>query len=177
MALSMGISKKTVQNWEKGLSSPNLFQATEWFKALGLNPTKYYLEFLYPTFFDDMNSRDEAKLDEILINLIKNISIVEKKELIYLISGMHGSSWPALIQLFSAYCQMSLQARVIVANIILENYEMEEKMGKLVDKNEINPDFELLKSAVISCKIAAQNGHLGYSTMFFNEIKTQENKS
>lgn len=25
MALSMGVSKKTIQNWEKGLSSPNLF--------------------------------------------------------------------------------------------------------------------------------------------------------
>lgn len=175
MALSMGVSKKTIQNWEKGLSSPTLFQATEWFKVLGLNPIKYYLEFLYPNFFEKTSLEDESKLDEKLGNLIKASSAAEKRELIYLMSGTHGSSWPALLQLFSAYCHMSLQSRVIIARIVLESYEMEEKNGRLVNSDKIKPDLELLKSAIAICKAATQNGYYGYSTVFFNEFKDDDN--
>lgn len=175
MALSMGVSKKTIQNWEKGLSSPTLFQATEWFKVLGLNPIKYYLEFLYPNFFEKTSPEDESKLDEKLANLIKISSAAEKRELIYLMSGTHGSSWPALLQLFSAYCHMSLQSRVIIARIVLESYEMEEKNGRLVNSDKIKPDLELLKSAIAICKAATQNGYYGYSTVFFNEFKDDDN--
>lgn len=175
MALSMGVSKKTIQNWEKGLSSPTLFQATEWFKVLGLNPIKYYLEFLYPNFFEKTSLEDESKLDEKLANLIKVSSAAEKRELIYLMSGTHGSSWPALLQLFSAYCHMSLQSRVIIARIVLESYEMEEKNGRLVNNDKIKPDLELLKSAIAICKAATQNGYYGYSTVFFNEFKDDDN--
>lgn len=175
MALSMGVSKKTIQNWEKGLSSPTLFQATEWFKVLGLNPIKYYLEFLYPNFFEKTSLEDESKLDEKLGNLIKVSSAAEKRELIYLMSGKHGSSWPALLQLFSAYCHMSLQSRVLIARIVLESYEMEEKNGRLVNSDKIKPDLELLKSAIAICKAATQNGYYGYSTVFFNEFKDDDN--
>lgn len=175
MALSMGVSKKTIQNWEKGLSSPTLFQATEWFKILGLNPIKYYLEFLYPNFFEKTSPEDESKLDEKLANLIKISSAAEKRELIYLMSGTHGSSWPALLQLFAAYCHMSLQSRVIIARIVLESYEMEEKNGRLVNSDKIKPDLELLKSAIAICKAATQNGYYGYSTVFFNEFKDEDN--
>lgn len=172
MALSMGVSKKTIQNWEKGLSSPNLFQATEWFRVLGLNPIKYYMEFLYPNFFDKTSLDNESELNEKLNNLIKISSAKEKKELIYIMSGTHGSSWPALLQLFAMYCQISLQSRVIVAKIVLENYEMEEKMGRLVNSDKIKPDLELLKSAISICKAATKNGYYGYSTVFFKELES-----
>lgn len=172
MALSMGVSKKTIQNWEKGLSSPNLFQTTEWFRVLGLNPIKYYMEFLYPNFFDKTSLDNESELNEKLNNLIKISSAKEKKELIYIMSGTHGSSWPALLQLFAMYCQISLQSRVIVAKIVLENYEMEEKMGRLVNSDKIKPDLELLKSAISICKAATKNGYYGYSTVFFKELES-----
>ena len=175
IALSMGVSKKTIQNWEKGLSSPNLIQASEWFQLLGLNPLKYFLEFLYPNFSEAVDSKDEIEQDKILISLIKSMSAFEKNELIYIMSGAHGSSWPALLQLFSAYCQMSLQSRVIIARLVLESYEMEEKNGRLVNNDKIKPDLELLKSAIAICKAATQNGYYGYSTVFFNEFKDENN--
>lgn len=39
MANGLGISKKTVQNWESGITSPDLFMGSEWFHVLGINPT------------------------------------------------------------------------------------------------------------------------------------------
>lgn len=171
MALGLGISKKTVQNWERGLSAPNLLQSVEWFRLLGLNPTRYYLEFLYPKLFDVNDLEDENKLDEILINLIKNASTVEKKELIYLMSGEYGGSWFAILQLITMYCQTSLQSRATVARLTLENYEIEEKTGKLINKDKVTPDLSLLKSAISQCKNAAQNGQSGYSTELCEENK------
>ena len=41
MALGLGVSKKTIQNWENGTSSPTFFQSSEWFRILGLNPMPY----------------------------------------------------------------------------------------------------------------------------------------
>lgn len=175
IALSMGVSKKTIQNWEKGLSSPSLIQASEWFQVLGLNPLKYFLEFLYPNFSEAVNSKDEIEQDKILMSLIKSMSAFEKSELIYIMSGAHGSSWPALLQLFSAYCQMSLQSRAIISRAILENYEIEEEVGNLVNENKIKPDFKLLKSAIMFCKAAVQKGLKGYSTVFFNKVKDENN--
>lgn len=171
VALGLGISKKTIQNWEKGLSSPNLFQSVEWFKLLGLNPTKYYFEFLYPNLFNGKTLENETQLDELIINLIKNMSIVEKRELIYLMSGAHGSSWTALLQLFAVYCQISFQSRVTAARVILESYEIEEKSSKLINQDKLKPDIDLLKLAIEQCKLAAQKGQMGYSTISYDEIQ------
>ncbi len=178
VALNLGVSRKTIQNWEKGLSAPNLLQASDWFQLLGLNPTKYFMEFLYPQIFEEKDlTHDEEKLCETLLKLIRNISTKEKKELIYLMSGIHGGSWIALLQLLAAYCQTSLQARATVARMILENYEIEEKMGKLTNKSEVVPDIELLKLAISQCKQAAQKGQKGYTLMFCEDSKSSKNKN
>lgn len=181
LALGLGVSKKTIQNWEKGLSSPSFFQAEEWFHLLCLNPAKYYIEFLYPNLSESLTGENEADLDEILIKLIKNLSIAEKKELIYLMSCAHGSSWHAVLQLFTMHCQTSLQSRATAARTILENYEIEEKSGKLVNRDAVKPDVKLLKSALQQCKIAAQNNCFSYVPIVCAEDKafsaSEENKN
>ena len=75
MALSLGVSKKTIQNWEKGTSSPDLFQGCEWFRVLGLNPMPYYLAFLYPDTFGTPQAFDnEDAVEKALILLIRQSS-------------------------------------------------------------------------------------------------------
>ena len=82
MALELGISKKTVQNWEKGLSSPDLFQCLEWFRVLGLNPMTYLMEFIYPE--ADSNASEDA--------LSAVLTPRQKKSVTYIYTGSHGSS-------------------------------------------------------------------------------------
>lgn len=165
MALGIGVSRKTIQNWEKGLSSPSFFQASEWFRLLGISPRKYFLEFLYPNLFAVKNSDGETRLDEILINMIKNFSVAEKEQLIYLMTGNHGSSWLALLQLFSIYCQISFQSRATIARSILENYEIEKITEKLINPNKTKIDLDILEAAILQCKAAAKNKDSGYSTI------------
>ena len=158
MALSLGVSKKTIQNWEKGTSSPDLFQGCEWFRVLGLNPMPYYLAFLYPDTFGTPQAFDnEDAVEKALILLIRQSSAAEKKELLFLMSGHHGSSWHSLLQMFTAHCHTSMRSRVI-----LENYEMEEKTGTLVCPQDIPPDLNVLRSAISQGKNAVQNGEVSY---------------
>ena len=47
MAKGLGVSKKTIQNWENGVTAPDFFMGSEWFRVLGINPLPYYLSFLF----------------------------------------------------------------------------------------------------------------------------------
>ena len=162
MALSLGVSKKTIQNWEKGTSSPDLFQGCEWFRVLGLNPMPYYLAFLYPDTFGTPQAFDnEDAVEKALILLIRQSSAEEKKELLFLMSGHHGSSWHSLLQMFTAHCHTSMRSRVTASRVILENYEMEEKTGTLVCPQDSPPDPNTLRSASSQGQNAGQNGEGG----------------
>lgn len=163
MALGLGVSKKTIQNWEKGIAAPNLYQGFEWFQLLGLNPLRYYLEFLYPCLFnEDDDNQNDKKINEALISLIENFSPLEKKQLLYLIAGDHGSSWYALLQLFTAHCHTSMQSRASTARLILENYEIENKNNKLVCPDDVKPDMSILNQAISQGKQAAMKNNKGY---------------
>lgn len=164
MALALGVSRKTIQNWEKGTSSPSLFQGFEWFRVLGLNPLRYYLNFIYPEFFHDLNcDSDDEKCKQALIKYIDSCSPAEHKQLLYLIAGKHGSDWYAVLQMMTAHCHCSMQSRVCAARIILDNYDMDCSKGSNVCPDSILPDTELLEQSILKGKSAAIEGKIGYS--------------
>lgn len=49
VARALGVSKKTIQNWEAGEASPNFRVALEWFDALGVPMYPYLMSVIYPT--------------------------------------------------------------------------------------------------------------------------------
>lgn len=164
MALSLGVSKRTVQNWEKGRTFPDLFQSTEWFRVLGLNPLHYYLEYLYPDMFNKPQSKGDCEwLDRSLMDLVRNSTTLEKQQLLYMMSGAHGSSWYSLLQMFTAHCHTSMKSRVAAARIIAENYEMEMQSGDLVCAEEAAPDLRVLNYAISQGKQAVQDRKQGYT--------------
>lgn len=172
MALGLGVSKKTIQNWEKGISSPNLYQSLEWFELLGLNPLHYYLEFLYPWIFkEDGNDEFDKDLEKALINIIQKSSTLEKKQLLYIMSGNHGSSWYALLQLFTAYCHTSMQSRATTARHVADNYEIENMNNRLVCPDDVQPNITVLNQIICKGKDAAMKNDNGYV------IPTDDDKS
>lgn len=81
MANGLGVSKKTIQNWEKGVSAPDLYEGAEWFRVLGSNPMPYYLAFLYPWLFDGIKPEDDdQEIEEALLFLVKNMTYLSGKE-------------------------------------------------------------------------------------------------
>ena len=152
MANGLGVSKKTIQNWEKGASSPDLFEGSEWFRVLGTNPLPYYLAFLYPWLFDGIKSEtSDEEVENALLFLVKNMTDLEKRELLYLMAGRHGS----------------LRSRVTAARTILENYEMDEACGALVCPDNVRPDMRMLRHAVEEGKQSVFNQLSGYTNLDF----------
>lgn len=148
MALELGIARKTVQNWEKGISEPSLGQAIDWFKLLGINPLPYLFQVVYP----DMKGINPADDTEIIKQGLENLllSLPEEgiRQLMYLFYGEHGSSPRAILNMITAHLQTPMGARVSQGNIILKNYEIARKKDKLTDKNHVQPNIELLTDAI-----------------------------
>ncbi len=170
MAEGLGISRKTVQNWENGVTAPDLFTGCEWFRFLGLNPLPYYLAYLFPEFFNGVapEENDEA-LSDALMELVSNMTVGEKRQLLYLMAGRHGSPWYSLLQMFTAHCHTSMRSRVNVARAVLDSYEMEAKTGDLVCPDNIGPDLELLRESIEQGKKAAMDRFTAYKPIVSKE--------
>lgn len=173
MSMNLGVSKKTIQNWEKGVSSPSFFQSTEWFRVLGLNPLSYYLEYIYSGSSSkvintsskaiDRNNVNESDLDNTLLSMIESMPIESKEELLFLFSGLHGSSPYSVLHLLTAHLQTPLKDRVAHASIIMQDYEMEKHLGNLTAPDHAQPDLDLLEKSIHLGKKSAISGQKAYS--------------
>lgn len=170
VALGMGISRKTVQNWEKGFSSPSLFQGAEWFKVLGLNPLPYFLDYIFPKNLEGITgSADDKRVTDALNSLVAQLPMEGKRQLLYILYGNHGSSPQAMLNLMTAHLHTPMKDRIVQATVILENYELEKEMGNLACPENIQPNTELLKLSVRNAKECVKNEAGGYSNMELDE--------
>lgn len=160
MANELGVSKKTVQNWEKGLSSPTFCQSLEWFRVLKLNPFPYYLEFYYNKPNDKPTDKEvEKEWDE----LSKIMPTWIKKAILFIFFGRHGSSPASLVQLTLAHIHTPLKSRVVNATIIKHNYEMAMAQNDIICQEHILPDMDMLDIAINEGKKSAINNEYGYT--------------
>lgn len=159
MAMELNVSKKTVQNWEKGISAPSFFQSLEWFRALSLNPFPYYLEYYYSRPND--NPTDE-QIESEWNELSKILPVWVKRALLFIFFGWHGSSPFSLVQLTLAHIHTPLKSRVINATIIKHNYEMAAAQDELICKENILPDVDMLSEAILQGKDSAIRNEYGY---------------
>lgn len=147
MAHALGVSKKTIQNWESGYSCPSQLLGFEWFNALGIQPLPYYLELMYP--LDFKANMDDDEIEKALIKYIKDMRAVDKRKLLFVIYGDHGSSFSELIELLCAHFHTPDENRLTVAQNVCTNFEIAQARDELIAKNHIMPDISILKTAII----------------------------
>lgn len=163
VAIGVGVSRKTVQNWEKGTSSPDLFQASEWFNVLGLNPLPYFLDFIFPQEVDGIRGNDEDKrINEALRQLVEQLPAAGKRQLLYMLYGNHGSSPNAVLNLMNAHLQAPLKDRIVHAAMIVENYELEKLLGNLVCPSNVQPDIGMIKTSIENARATVEKHRSGY---------------
>lgn len=163
LAKEMGIAKKTVQNWEAGISIPTLLQTIEWFHVLGINPFPHFQAFLYPGILDTTSvekSEEDARKE--LHRRVDSLSDREVRDLLYILSGTHGSSPYAYLQMGVANLQTQIGDRQTVAMIVQNNYRNASAMNNLVAPDEIQPDMEALDLALRQSVEAFRNQSSGY---------------
>ena len=163
VAIGVGVSRKTVQNWEKGISSPDLFQASEWFNVLGLNPLPYFLDYIFPEKVDGIKASDEdRRIEEALTHLISQLPASGKRQLLYMLYGHHGSSPNAVLNLMNAHLQTPLKDRVVHAAMIVEDYELEKSLGNLVSPANVQPDVKMLRISMDNARVTVEKHRSGY---------------
>ena len=182
MAIELGVAKKTVQNWEKGISSPSFFQSLEWFRVLNTNPFPYYMSLMYPKEFSHIKTANtDDEIDEAFDSLIKQISTNDKRALLYIYYGAHGGDPHTIINLMLAHLHTPLQARITQAMLISYIYEMQEETDNLICKDDIMPNMAELKDSLMRARVAALHKSYGYSVLDklieIEEIETEEKES
>lgn len=160
MAKAMHRSIGTVQNWEYGLSAPNVLELCEWFDVLGVNPLRYILDILHPNEYSCVGeSADDAVIKSALEKYLLEIATDrERRELAFCIFGKNGSSWHFQLEMFCALNHLPLIDRVNLADSVANLYEMHESRGELWAETQIKPDIDGLKDAVALCKDYVRNG-------------------
>lgn len=155
MAKALGVSKKTVQNWEAGEAFPNFKKAVEWFAVLGLPMYPFLMDALYPTEMKAVKSGDINDVKKALYAHIDELDDMRAKELLFCLRGGHGSSPTGTIDLCSAYLSMPLQERVSIASTTLLFYDMNPSC-------ESHTNIETLRRYVETAKLAVMEGKFSY---------------
>lgn len=148
LALELGIAKKTVQNWEKGTSTPTLPQAIAWFRVLQVAAMPYFLQFMFPDIEGIKSKASDKHVLESLLALIETLPMEGVRQLMYLFYGNHGSSPRAIINMVTAYLQIPLKERYYIDCAIQEKYEMAKDMSNIVKEEHIQPDEEFMKKSI-----------------------------
>lgn len=162
MALELGVTRRTVQNWERGVSEPSVTQAIRWFKLAGKNPLPYLLQMVYPD-MDKISAEDEdAKILGALMQIINDLPVDGVRQLMYLFFGNHGSSPRAVLNMVNAHLQTPMKDRIVLGQIAATNYELACKSGTVAQPSHIQPDLDYLNAAIATAKKAVEENAKEY---------------
>lgn len=163
MAFELGVSRRTIRNWEAGISQPNIIQSAQWFKFLGLSPVPFLLRF-HHDIFNHLNAKSsDEDINSALLSIIQALPISQKRALLYLFYGVHGSDPESVLQMLIANLHTPMKDRVSVASAIINNFDIGESTNTLLDTDHIMPNMDLLKKACENGKEAASKGKKSYS--------------
>ena len=162
MALELGIAKKTVQNWEKGVSTPTLPQAIAWFRVAKVAAMPYFLQFMFPDIEGmDWQTPDHEVLES-LISFIEVLPMEGVRQLMYLFYGNHGSSPRAVINMITAYLQLPLRERYHIDCELFTRYGLVKDRHELVKPEHIKPDENTMKTTICRERDAILNNKDSY---------------
>ena len=162
MAQEMGVARKTIQNWEKGVSSPDLEQGFRWFEVLGINPMQYVYDYVFPEIKAQKENDEVEKLRTALVAIVSTLPEESVRQLLYILYCDHGSSPRAAINLFTAHLQTPLRDRITQAGVILKNYQIASNRGMTARPDKIQPNTELVQKALKAGEEAIYRNAKGY---------------
>lgn len=152
MALELGITRRTVVNWENGVSEPSVSQAIAWFQLTDKNPIPFLLQGIYPDMDKISYKDDDARILQALMQLIHDLPADGVRQLMYLFFGNHGSSPRAVLQMLTAHLQTPMKDRIVHGQLIATNYEIARATDTLVHPEHIQPDLAYLNQSIEAAK-------------------------
>lgn len=162
LADEIGVNKKTIMNWEQGISQPTIESIIKWFEACGVNPMHYMLEYMSPGAFDDVDYKTEQKINDAFNSLTELMSCEDKMALLYIYFGQHGSSPESVMQMLLAHLHNPLKDRISIAVHIATGYRLNESLDALVGGDLPKPNLDLLDEAILKAAESVKNCKAGY---------------
>lgn len=146
LAKALGKTLHTIQKWETNYNPPFLDLCT-WFHVLNIPAWAYIRCLVYPTEKLAFPEGDKQRREEVIDHL-SSASSAELRKLFYLITGMHGSNWMAVLEMMFEHVCSPLVQRVISARSILIGYQLDQCNQQLLKTNHIMPDIENLNRCI-----------------------------
>ena len=112
---------------------------------------------LYPTEKLSFQEGDEKRRREV-VEYLASTSRTELRKIFYLVAGMHGSNWMAVLEMMFEHVCSPLAQRVISARSVLIGYQLELQNQQLLKTDHIMPDIENLNRCITLGTIAAKKG-------------------
>ncbi len=163
MAHMIEKNERTVQNWEKGVSSPDSDEIMDWCSACGVSPITVFMEVLHPDLYKEAdNKKSDAAVDQELQMLVQALPPLTKRLLLFVLKGRHGSSPPAVISEIAANLHCPLNNRASVCGTIIDQYTYAQIAGLDPCPDAPHPPIDDLKINYKAGRTAAENGALGY---------------
>ncbi len=163
MAHMIEKNERTVQNWEKGVSSPDSDEIMDWCSACGVSPITVFMEVLHPDLYKEAdNKKSEETVDQELHMLVQALPPLTKRLLLFVLKGRHGSSPPAVISEIAANLHCPLNNRASVCGTIIDQYTYAQIAGLDPCPDAPHPPIDDLKINYKAGRTAAENGALGY---------------
>lgn len=162
VAKALGYSKKTVQNWEQGLATPNFRIIVKWFDVLDIPMYPYLNSLLHPTSVAELFKDGDEALDNMIRTYLNEMSTHAKRELLFLLMGTHGSNSKGVAEMVTAYLHTPLQMRLNIASSIITNYEICKANNLLNNLDNVLPDEDYLNDCLKASKSAVLDGKTIY---------------
>lgn len=165
LAKSMHHSVSTIQSWEYGTANPPFEDVVEWLDMCGVNPLRYYLEYLHP----DPDSSESTKasvqyIRDAVVRYFKNIAPdSEIRRLAFCLFGGTGSSWNGQIDELCALNHLQIKERIDVAELIYSKYTVANSTGSIRQPDAVLPDIKNFRAAIDSCYKAVADGKNEYT--------------
>lgn len=165
MASELGVTRRTILNWESGVSEPSIGQTIAWFKLVNKNPLPYLLQCTYPDMDKISHNDDDSRILASLMQIINDLPAEGVRQLMYLFFGDHGSSPRAVLQMITAHLQTPMKDRIAHGQLVATNYELAARTGTLARPDHIMPDLDYLNAAIATAKNAVEKNAKEYSTI------------
>ena len=165
MAHLIGMTERTVQNWEKGQSSPDGDEIMDWFTACGASPLAAMQEMLHPELYRKQatNMTDE-ELDAAIAGFLDTSPRIVKEMILFIVLGKHGSYPPAAFAEICANLHTPLQNKVSVCGQVLDNYNCAVATHTDPVPDDVHPPLDLLETSYKAGKEASRRGETAYMT-------------
>ena len=137
----------------------------EWLDMCGVNPLRYYLEYLHP----DPDSSESTKasvqyIRDAVVQYFKNVAPdSEIIRLAFCLFGGTGSSWNGQIDELCALNHLEIKERIDVAELIYRKYTVANSTGSIRQPYAALPDMENFRAAIDSCYKAVAYGKDEYT--------------